>query len=101
ASDKLKQNTLTPVRHVEFCLSSCHVGSNESIHMGKDLVALLSNYMVQLHTIRLWRDDDFPWTSSKKIFSIKINIFEINCKSDAFIEIFCVFDYFGTMYSIR
>ncbi|CAF1266246.1 unnamed protein product [Rotaria sordida] len=63
AFDKLRKNTLSIIRHVEFCLPSCHYGSNESIHMGKNLVSVLSCYMPHIQTLRLWRDDDFPWTS--------------------------------------
>ncbi|CAF4049853.1 unnamed protein product [Rotaria sordida] len=63
AFDKLRKNALSIIRHVEFCLPSCHYGSNESIHMGKNLVSVLSCYMPHIQTLRLWRDDDFPWTS--------------------------------------
>ncbi|CAF1414170.1 unnamed protein product, partial [Rotaria sp. Silwood1] len=61
--DKLRKNAMTTVQHAEFCLTSCHTGSNESIHTGKNLVSTLSSYMPNLQTLRLWRDDDFPWTS--------------------------------------
>jgi hypothetical protein len=30
-------------------------------------VPFLSTYMPHLQTLRLWREDDFPWTSSKFI----------------------------------
>ncbi|CAF4888580.1 unnamed protein product [Rotaria sp. Silwood1] len=63
ASDKLRKNALSTVRHTEFCLNSCHAGSNESIDNEKNLVPLLTTYMPYLQTLRLWRDDDFPWTS--------------------------------------
>ncbi|CAF3338389.1 unnamed protein product, partial [Rotaria sp. Silwood2] len=63
ASDKLRKNALSTIRHAEFCLPSCHYGSNESIHMGKNLVSVLSCYMPHTETLHLWRDDDFPWTS--------------------------------------
>ncbi|CAF0797340.1 unnamed protein product [Adineta steineri] len=62
ASDKLRKNALSTVRHVEFCLTSCYYGSNESIQMGKNLIPFLSRYMPYLQILRLWRDDDFAWT---------------------------------------
>ncbi|CAF3987327.1 unnamed protein product, partial [Rotaria magnacalcarata] len=52
-----------------FCLlsvqnvPSCNHGSNESIDIGKRLILFLSTYMPQLQTLRLWRKDDFPWTT--------------------------------------
>ncbi|CAF4509946.1 unnamed protein product, partial [Rotaria sp. Silwood2] len=38
-------------------------GYSESIHIGENLVPLLSTFMPHLQTLRLWRPDDFPWTS--------------------------------------
>ncbi|CAF4135573.1 unnamed protein product, partial [Rotaria sordida] len=73
ASDKLKKNALSTIRHAEFGLSSCHAGSNESIDIGQNLVPLLGTHMPYLQTLRLWRADDFPWTSSEEIFLIRIN----------------------------
>ncbi|CAF3732143.1 unnamed protein product [Rotaria sp. Silwood1] len=71
ASDKLRKNALTTVRHIEFCLSSCNYGSDESAHMGKNLVPLLSSFTPYLQTLRLWRDDDFPWTSIRPKYETK------------------------------
>ncbi len=59
---------LSTVRHAEFGISSCNIGNNESIHIGKHLVPLLRMFMPELQTLCLWRPDDFPWTSSKFIF---------------------------------
>ncbi|CAF1452137.1 unnamed protein product [Rotaria sordida] len=50
ASDELRTNALSTVRYAEFCLPTCHYGSNEVIHIGKNLAPFLSTY-------------DFPWTS--------------------------------------
>ncbi|CAF4543994.1 unnamed protein product, partial [Rotaria socialis] len=65
AFDKLRKSALTTVRHAEFRLHSCHIGSNKLIHDGKNLIYLLSTYTPYLQTLRLWRNDDFPWTSNK------------------------------------
>ena len=65
ASDELRTNALSTVQYVEFLIPSCHNASNEHIHVGKHLVPLLTTYMPRLQTLRLWRPDDFPWTSSK------------------------------------
>ncbi|CAF1019430.1 unnamed protein product [Rotaria sordida] len=62
ASNELRINSLTTVRYVEFCLPSCHNGY-ETIHIGKRLVPFISTYMPHLQTLRLWRPDDFPWTT--------------------------------------
>jgi hypothetical protein len=51
------------------------MGSNEDIHIGKNLVPFLSIYMPNLRTLRLWRPDDFPWTSSMYKFVTYRNIF--------------------------
>ncbi|CAF3188033.1 unnamed protein product [Rotaria socialis] len=64
AFDKLRKSALTTVRHAEFRLHSCHIGSNKLIHDGKNLIYLLSTYTPYLQTLRLWRNDDFPWTST-------------------------------------
>ncbi|CAF3219810.1 unnamed protein product, partial [Rotaria sp. Silwood2] len=71
ASDKLRRNALNSVQYTEFCLSSCNYGSNDSIRIGKTLVSFLGSYFPYLETLRLWRPDDFPWTSSKSIFQYK------------------------------
>ncbi|CAF5170353.1 unnamed protein product, partial [Rotaria magnacalcarata] len=63
ASNDLKEKTLSTVQCAEFGIPSCHYGSNESIHIGKNLVPFLSTYMPHLQILRLWRPDDFPWTS--------------------------------------
>ncbi|CAF3094447.1 unnamed protein product, partial [Rotaria sp. Silwood2] len=65
ASDKLRITALYSVLYAEFNLPSCHIGSNESIHIGKNLISFLGSYIPYLETLRLWRSDDFPWTSSK------------------------------------
>ncbi|CAF3182010.1 unnamed protein product [Rotaria sp. Silwood2] len=77
ASDKLRKNALTTVRHIEFCLSSCNYGSDESAHMGKNLVPLLSSYTPYLQTLRLWRDDDFPWTSIEHVAVFQQDLSEL------------------------
>lgn len=71
ASNDLKEKALSTVQCVEFGIPSCHYGSNESIHIGKNLVSFLSTYMPHLQILRLWRPDDFPWTSSKFIYFIE------------------------------
>ncbi|CAF4952840.1 unnamed protein product, partial [Rotaria sp. Silwood1] len=63
ASDELRTNALSTVRYVEFCLPSSCTSSNELIHIGQYLVPFLSTYMPHLQTLRLWRLDDFPWTT--------------------------------------
>ncbi|CAF3698932.1 unnamed protein product [Rotaria socialis] len=68
ASDDLRQNALTSVVYAEFCISSCNRGNNESIHIGKHLVPLLNTHMPNLQTLKLWRPDDFPWTSLRPNF---------------------------------
>ncbi|CAF4081245.1 unnamed protein product [Rotaria sp. Silwood2] len=67
ASNELKKSALSTVRCAEFGISSCHYGSNDSIHIGKNLLPFLSSYMPNIETLHLWRPDDFPWTSSKFI----------------------------------
>ncbi|CAF3446145.1 unnamed protein product [Rotaria socialis] len=62
--DHLRKNALNTVQYAEFNISRCNFGRNEAIHTGKHLVPLLSTYMPKLQTLRLWRPDDFPWTSS-------------------------------------
>lgn len=68
AADELRKDALNTIRYAEFGISSCNGGRNESIHSGKHLVPLLSSYMPHLHTLQLWRPDDFPWTSRKFVF---------------------------------
>lgn len=43
------------------------MGLTESIHVGQQLVPLLSTHMPNVQTLHLWRPDDFPWTSRKMI----------------------------------
>ncbi|CAM4775044.1 unnamed protein product [Rotaria magnacalcarata] len=62
-SYELRTNALSSVRYAEFCLPSCHYGFNKANHTGKHLVPFISTYMPRLQTLRLWRPDDFPWTS--------------------------------------
>ncbi|CAM2705397.1 unnamed protein product [Rotaria socialis] len=71
AFDKLRKSALTTVRHAEFRLHSCHIGSNKLIHDGKNLIYLLSTYTPYLQTLRLWRNDDFPWTSIRPSYKKK------------------------------
>ncbi|CAF4363021.1 unnamed protein product [Rotaria sp. Silwood2] len=61
--DDLRMNALNTVRCAEFRLPSCHIGRSDVIHIGKHLVPFLSTYMPHLQTLRLWRPDDFPWTT--------------------------------------
>ncbi|CAF4331762.1 unnamed protein product, partial [Rotaria magnacalcarata] len=63
ASNELKNNIFRTVQYAKFGVPSCHRDSNESISVGKNLVSFLSTYMPHLQTLRLWRPDDFPWTS--------------------------------------
>ncbi|CAF5154487.1 unnamed protein product, partial [Rotaria sp. Silwood1] len=51
------------LRYAAFGISSCHIGADSSTHIGKQLVPFLNTYMPYLQTSRLWRPDDFPWTS--------------------------------------
>ncbi|CAF5127467.1 unnamed protein product, partial [Rotaria magnacalcarata] len=64
ASEELGANTLSTVRYVEFSLPSCHNSSKREIHMCKQLVPFLKQYMPYLQTLHIWRPDDFPWTST-------------------------------------
>ncbi|CAF2865560.1 unnamed protein product [Rotaria sp. Silwood2] len=64
ASNELRINALSTVRYAEFCLPSCH-NDYETIHIGKRLAPFISTYMPHLQTLRLWRPDDFPWTTGK------------------------------------
>ena len=73
------KNALITVRDAEFGISSCNSGNNESIHIGKHLVPLVGTFMPHLQRLRLWRPDDFPWTSSKLIFKQNI-IIEESCE---------------------
>ncbi|CAF4882805.1 unnamed protein product [Rotaria sp. Silwood1] len=65
----LRKSALNTVRYAEFGISSCNVGENDSIQIGKYLVPFLNTYMPYLQTLRLWRPDDFPWTSIRPNFS--------------------------------
>ncbi|CAF4534545.1 unnamed protein product, partial [Rotaria sp. Silwood2] len=67
ASDKLRKSALITVRHIEFCLASCNYGLDESAHIGKNLIPLLTSYTPYLQSLRLWRVDDFPWTSIEHV----------------------------------
>ncbi|CAF4323052.1 unnamed protein product, partial [Rotaria sp. Silwood2] len=64
-SDILRTDALSTVQYVEFCFPSIHYTDNKQICDGKHLVPFLSKYMPHLQTLRLWRPDDFPWTSTK------------------------------------
>ncbi|CAF3793008.1 unnamed protein product [Rotaria sp. Silwood1] len=63
----LRKSALNTVRYAEFGISSCNVGENDSIQIGKYLVPFLNTYMPYLQTLRLWRPDDFPWTSNEHV----------------------------------
>ncbi|CAF1467355.1 unnamed protein product [Rotaria sordida] len=63
AFNQLKTNALSSVQYVEFSIPSCHRISNESANIGKHLVPFLKLHMPHLQTLRLWRPDDFPWTT--------------------------------------
>ncbi|CAF4236636.1 unnamed protein product [Rotaria sp. Silwood2] len=73
ASNELRMNSLSSVRYAEFCLTSCHYGFNKANHIGKHLVPFLNRYMPHLQTLRLWRPDDFPWTSIRPDDEIRRN----------------------------
>ncbi|CAF3421409.1 unnamed protein product [Rotaria socialis] len=68
ASRNLRNNALSNVQYVEFGIPSCNRGPKKSIHLGKRLLPFLVTNMPYLQTLRLWRPDDFPWTTSKFIF---------------------------------
>ncbi|CAM4849521.1 unnamed protein product, partial [Rotaria magnacalcarata] len=63
ASHNLRKNALRTVQYVELGIPSCNRGPKKSTHLGKRLVPLLITYMPYLQTLRLWRPDDFPWTT--------------------------------------
>ncbi|CAF4057748.1 unnamed protein product, partial [Rotaria sp. Silwood2] len=63
ASNELRTNALSTVQYTEFRLPSCNYSDNNVVSVGKHLVPFLSTYMPHLQTLRLWRPDDFPWTS--------------------------------------
>ncbi|CAF2106113.1 unnamed protein product, partial [Rotaria magnacalcarata] len=63
ASDVLRTNALSTVQHAEFCFPSIHYTGDKKICDGRQFVPFLSKYMPHLQTLRLWRTDDFPWTS--------------------------------------
>ncbi|CAF4141865.1 unnamed protein product [Rotaria sp. Silwood2] len=79
ASDELRKNALNTVRYAEFNVPSCHRASIKSIHIGKNLVPFLSTYMPNIQTLRLWRLDDFPWTSSMYTLNRKTIHNELSC----------------------
>ena len=60
----MKTSSLSRLVHVELSIPDYYEESNESGHLGKDLVPFLSKYMPNLQTLILWRPNDFPWTSS-------------------------------------
>ncbi|CAF3755398.1 unnamed protein product, partial [Rotaria sp. Silwood1] len=51
ASNELKTNASSSVQCAELGISSCHYGSNDSIHMGNNLVPFLSTHMPHLQTL--------------------------------------------------
>jgi hypothetical protein len=46
--------------------------ANDLIRVGKNLVPFLRRHMPRLQTLRLWRPDDFPWTSSMYLYIFSI-----------------------------
>ncbi|CAF3190305.1 unnamed protein product [Rotaria sp. Silwood2] len=89
ASNELRTNSLSSVRCAEFCLPSCHYGFNNANHIGKHLVSLISTYMPHLQTLRLWRPDDFPWTSTQHVNVFEQDLCELvkNLKEFTFLDI--------------
>ncbi len=72
---------MNTVQYAEFGISSSNFGGNESVQIGKHLVPVLATHMPHLQTLRLWRPDDFPWTTRKFLFLhqlIPISIFILN-----------------------
>ncbi|CAF4074295.1 unnamed protein product, partial [Rotaria magnacalcarata] len=68
ASHNLRKNALRTVQYVELGIPSCNRGPKKSTHLGKRLVPLLITYMPYLQTLRLWRPDDFSWTTIRPDF---------------------------------
>ncbi|CAF3887456.1 unnamed protein product [Rotaria sordida] len=85
ASNELRTNALNSVRYAEFCLPSCHYGFNKANHIGKCLVPFLSTYMPHLQTLRLWRPDDFPWTSIQHVVVFEQDLYQLVKKLKEFI----------------
>ena len=67
ALDDVQPHARTSVRHAVFGLQSCHTGNNDLIRAGGQLVTCLSTLFPKLQTLRLWRADDYLWTSGKVI----------------------------------
>ena len=67
ALDDVQPHARACVRHAVFGLQSCHTGNNDLIRAGGQLVTCLSTLMPNLETLRLWRADDYLWTSGKVI----------------------------------
>ncbi|CAM4837549.1 unnamed protein product [Rotaria magnacalcarata] len=59
----LRTNAFRTVQYAEFCFPSIHNGDTRKICDGKHFVPFFSKYMPHLQRLRLWRQDDFPWTS--------------------------------------
>ncbi|CAF4048051.1 unnamed protein product [Rotaria sp. Silwood2] len=71
ASEELRTNTLSTVRYAEFCLPGCNSSRKREILICKQLVPFLNKYMPYLQTLRLWRPDDFSWTSIRPDYEEK------------------------------
>ncbi|CAF1495773.1 unnamed protein product, partial [Rotaria sp. Silwood1] len=89
ASDDLRTEALSTVQYAEFCLPSSSTGSDESIHIGKHLVPFLSTYMSHLQTLRLWRPDDFSWTTTQHVAIFEQDLCQLveNLKEFTFLDI--------------
>ncbi|CAF0745482.1 unnamed protein product [Rotaria sordida] len=83
--DDLRMNALNTVRYAEFRLPSCHIGRSDVIHIGKHLVPFLSTYMPHLQTLRLWRSDDFPWTTNQHVAVFEQDLCQLTGKLKDFI----------------
>ncbi|CAF3660703.1 unnamed protein product [Rotaria sp. Silwood1] len=90
AFDDLRENALSTVRHAEFGIPTCNFGYNESVQIGKHLVPFLNMYMPHLQTLRLWRPDDFPWTSNEHatIFEQDLSQLVEQLKQFVFLDIY-------------
>ena len=68
ALDDLRPHALSSLRRAEFGLQSCHIGNDDLIRAGGQLVTCLSALMPKLQTLRLWRTDDFLLTTGESHF---------------------------------
>ncbi|CAF3956624.1 unnamed protein product [Rotaria sp. Silwood1] len=93
--DDLRTNALSTVRYAEFGLPSCHKCRGDVAHIGKYLVPFLSTYMPNLQTLRLWRPDDFPWTTNQHVAIFEQDLCQLteNLKEFTFLDIYGKIDY--------